>query len=97
MHNTYFDDVLTINLPSFTSEVEYLLGIEDGEFEHSAVILTSKAMYDYVFHGVDFSKVKTINFFHLTLFEYFRTVDFSSLETVNFDVNLFTQLIFMIL
>ena len=91
MHNTTFDKYLTIELPSFNDELSYA---RDGWFIESMsapFAESSDLLYDYVFAGVNFSKVKVINLFHLSLFNYLRNVDLSNLQVLNFDYSLYSN------
>jgi hypothetical protein len=90
----YFDGNLFFALPSFTPEVKYYENFEYFEYYgddpyHRPLgepfIINSRSLYDYVFEGVDFSLVTSINFYHLSLYNYFETKIFSRLMFVNFD------------
>lgn len=89
MHNTKFDEYLTIELPSFNDELEIILDPNSMGTEMEPFVASSELLYDYVFAGVDFSKVKVINLCHSSLFNYLQYVDLSNLEILNFDYSLY--------
>lgn len=88
MHNTKFDETLTVNLPSFEHELNYIL---DFLYEYDPFVVTSNKLYDYIFAGVNFSKVKSIRLFHFSLFDYFYSVDFPNLEELIFDFSVYDK------
>ena len=91
MHNTRFAEYLTIELPSFNDELEIILNENSYGIELQPFVKSSELLYDYVFAGVDFSKVKVIRFFQLSLFNYFYTIFLPDLEELIFDHSLYNN------
>lgn len=88
MHNKVFKNKLTVELTNSIYDSYVLESYADFD-ETFIFVKTSNLMYDYIFAGVDFSKITRIKLFHLALYDYFKSKDFPSIESIHFDVGYF--------
>ena len=87
----YQRGTLTVDLPTFNAEAIYLRNPNDSKIERNPFVRCSKTLYDYIFGGIDFSEVRRINVFNLSLDNYFGNFEFPNLKVVNFDFSLYTN------